>query len=689
MHKLSDNIERKYTDVITLDGFEIKTDSGFKPVVKVMQTVQYEKWILRTESLELECADTHIVFREDMTEVFVKDLIVGDKIVCKHGTETVVSVYNTYILEHMYDLEVDDDNHRFYSNDILSHNSTSTICFLLWYLLFNPNKSIALLANKGATSRMLLARVQLAYYNLPKWLQQGIVDWNKGSFSLENGSRIVAASTSSDSIRGDSFSCITGETLITVKDFLGIIRKIEIKDAAPYTEVLTNKGFKKYNGLLVTSNRKDKLKICFSDSSFLRCTLDHQVMLLDGSFVKAEDLSTNHILFGFKQIEKIEFFQSDEDVYDLINVEETASYITSGIVSHNCIVLDEMAFIPKNTYDDFYKSVYPTISSGADTKFIAVSTPNGMNHFYDAWMKAVEKKSRFVPIEVNWWDVPGRDEAWKEEQLANMSEEDFSQEYANNFVGSCHTLLRPDTLSRIDRDCLKPIQSSKQTAIFKEPIWGHKYIATVDCADTGDDASTISIIDITQYPYEQVARFKDNKISHLSFPQIIVNFATKYNMADVLVESNDVGKVILHILNYDIGYENIVSTKIGARIGLGQRTTSKTKPIGCARLKDMLESGKMIIRDADTSTELKHFVLDGHSYAAEDGYHDDLVMGLVNLAYYANTSSFRYHHDSNFTDEYRKEYEGSIMDMLTPLPMFSVDNEVDEEDLSFLRELRS
>jgi len=441
-----------------------------------------------------------------------------------------------------------------------SGKSVSTICFLLWYLLFNPSKSVALLANKGATARMLLARIQLAYYNLPKWLQQGIVDWNKGSFSLENGSRIVAASTSSDSIRGDSFGTI---------------------------------------------------------------------------------------------------------------------------------ILDEMAFIPKNTYDAFYKSVYPTISSGTETKFIAVSTPNGMNHFYDAWMKAVEKKSRFVPIEVNWWDVPGRDEAWKEEQLANMSEEDFSQEYGNSFVGSCHTLLRPDTLSRIDRDCLKPIQMSKQTAIFKEPLWGHKYIATVDCADTGDDASTISIIDITNYPYEQVARFKDNKISHLSFPQIIVNFATKYNMADVLVESNDVGKVILHILNYDIGYENIVSTKIGTRIGLGQRTTSKTKPIGCARLKDMLESGKMIIRDADTSTELKHFVLDGHSYAAEEGYHDDLVMGLVNLAYYANTSSFRYHHDSNFTDEYRKEYEESIMEMLTPLPMFSVDNEVDEEDLSFLRELRS
>lgn len=441
-----------------------------------------------------------------------------------------------------------------------SGKSTSTICFLLWYLLFNPSKSVALLANKGATSRMLLARIQLAYYNLPKWLQQGIVDWNKGSFSLENGSRIVAASTSSDSIRGDSFGTI---------------------------------------------------------------------------------------------------------------------------------ILDEMAFIPKNTYDEFYKSVYPTISSGTETKFIAVSTPNGMNHFYDAWMKAVEKKSRFVPIEVNWWDVPGRDEAWKDEQLANMSEEDFSQEYGNSFVGSQHTLLRPDTLSRIDRDCLKPIQTSKQTAIFKEPLWGHKYIATVDCADTGDDASTISIIDITNYPYEQVARFKDNKISHLSFPQIIMNFAAKYNMADVLVESNDVGKVILHILNYDIGYENIVSTKIGTRIGLGQRTTSKTKPIGCARLKDMLESGKMIIRDADTSTELKHFVLDGHSYAAEEGYHDDLVMGLVNLAYYANTSSFRYHHDSNFTDEYRKEYEESIMEMLTPLPMFSVDNEVDEEDLSFLRELRS
>ena len=158
--------------------------------------------------------------------------------------------------------------------------------------------------------------------------------------------------------------------------------------------------------------------------------------------------------------------------------------------------------------------------------------------------------------------------------------------------------------------------------------------------NTGVDYSTINVIDITEFPYRQVATYRDNKISHLMFPHAILHLALKYNNASVLVESNDVGKVILHILNYDMEYDFIISTKVGNKIQLGQRTTVKTKAVGCARLKDMIESKQLIIRDRATIEEFKHFIINTSktSYEAEEGCHDDLVMGLVVFAFFANTT---------------------------------------------------
>ncbi len=174
--------------------------------------------------------------------------------------------------------------------------STTCVSYLLHYAVFNDNVNIAILANKASTARDLLGRLQLAYENLPKWMQQGIISWNKGSLELENGSKISANSTSSSAVRGGSY---------------------------------------------------------------------------------------------------------------------------------NVIFLDEFAFIPNHIADDFFASVYPTISSGQSTKVIIVSTPRGMNHFYRMWHDSQRGKNEYIPTDVHWSEVPGRDDVWKEQTIANTSEQQF------------------------------------------------------------------------------------------------------------------------------------------------------------------------------------------------------------------------------------------------------------------------
>lgn len=219
LRRLGKALGPKFIDSIELEsGWAIETDTGFEPISHIHKTVPYEKWILKTDSFTLECADNHIVFRENFEEIFVKDLSVGDLIVTSNGLERVVSLENTHIEENMYDITVAHKNHRYYTDGILSHNTTLVVCFLVWYVIFHADKACAVLANKGSTARQIVGRIELAYQNLPKFLQQGVVAWNMGSFSLENGSSICSASTTSDSVRGSSFSCVAEDTLVTIVD---------------------------------------------------------------------------------------------------------------------------------------------------------------------------------------------------------------------------------------------------------------------------------------------------------------------------------------------------------------------------------------------------------------------------------------------------------------------------------------
>ena len=395
-----------------------------------------------------------------------------------------------------------------------SGKSTTMISYLLHYSLFNPSVNIAILANKAATARDLLGRLQLAYEHLPKWLQQGVMSWNKGSLELENGSKILASSTSASAVRGGSY---------------------------------------------------------------------------------------------------------------------------------NIIFLDEFAYVPSNVAEQFFSSVYPTISSGKSTKVMIVSTPHGMNMFYKLWTDAEEKRNSYIPIEVHWSEVPGRDEKWRKETIANTSEQQFQTEFECEFLGSIDTLITPSKLRTLAYKT--PLQSNAGLDVYEQPQKDHTYFIMVADVSRGtkNDYSAYVVFDVTQVPYRVVAKYRDNEVKPLLFPQKIYHVARAYNQAFVLVEVNDIGEQVANALQFDMEYDNLVMASMRGRAGqimgggfsggkaqLGVRTTKAVKKIGCSNLKQLLESDKIIVEDFDCINELSTFIVKGSSFEAH-GCNDGVCLYLMGL----------------------------------------------------------
>ena len=401
--------------------------------------------------------------------------------------------------------------------------TTTVAAYLLHKILFNENYRIAILANKDRGAREILSRIQLMFEHLPKWLQQGVLEWNKGNIELENGSKILSSATSSSATRGGSF---------------------------------------------------------------------------------------------------------------------------------NLLYLDEFAFVPNNIQDEFFASVYPTITSGQNTKVIITSTPNGMNMFYKIWTDSVNNKNTYSRVSVHWSMIPGRDEKWQKQTIENTSQRQFNQEYNCEFLGSSNTLIDASKLGTIPY--ADPISKKGSVDKFEEVIPGHTYLVSVDTSrGSGIDYSAFIVFDITSVPYRVVAKYRDNEIESLVYPTIIYNVGRHYNYAYVLVEVNDIGQQVADILLHDLEYENVLSTRskgragqnigggAGVKYGLGVRTTTQVKRIGCANFKSLVENDKIIINDYDLLYEMFRFIEHNNKYEAEEGEHDDLVMCCVLFSWLVHQEYFK------------------------------------------------
>ena len=418
-----------------------------------------------------------------------------------------------------------------------SGKSISSVAYLLWYAIFHPEKTVAVLANKGATAREMLARVTLMLEYLPFFLQPGTKALNKGSLEFSNNSRIIAAATSGSSIRG---------------------------------------------------------------------------------------------------------------------------------MSVNLLYLDEFAFVERAA--EFYTSTYPVVSSGKQTQIIITSTANGIgNMYHKLWEGAMQKTSEFKPFRVDWWDVPGRDEEWKQKTIANTSQLQFDQEFGNTFFGTGNTLINAQTLLAQVAQPHSEVLEGGDLLIYEKPDKLHSYIMTVDVSKgRGQDYSTFNVIDISQRPFKQVAVYRCNTISPILYPNIIYKYATLYNEAYVIVESNDQGSLVTNGLYQDLEYENLHMESFIKADRIGVEINRKIKRIGCSAIKDIIEHGKLNVVDPQTILEMSTFVAKGISFEASEGNHDDLMMNLVLFGFFAVGNNFEELTDVNLKEMMFEQRMKEIEDDVTP-----------------------
>jgi hypothetical protein len=355
----------------------------------------------------------------------------------------------------------------------------------------------------------------------------------------------------------------------------------------------------------------------------------------------------------------------------------TSSSAVRGM-SFNVIFLDEFAFVPNHIADQFFSSVYPTISSGKSTKVIIISTPHGMNMFYKLWHDAEKGKNEYIPTEVHWSAVPGRDAAWKEQTIKNTSEQQFKVEFECEFLGSVDTLISPSKLRTMPYH--DPIKQNKGLAIYEKVEPEHNYIVTVDVArGTSNDYSAFTVMDTTTLPYKMVARYRNNEIKPIIFPNIIIDVAKNYNNAYILCEVNDIGGQVADIIQFDLEYENLLMAAMRGRAGqqlgqgfsgkktqLGVKMSTAVKQVGCSNLKALIEEDKLIIPDYDTIAELTTFIVKGQSFAAEDGCNDDLAMCLVIFAWMAMQPYFKEMHDNDVRQRIYDDQRENIEQDMAP-----------------------
>lgn len=357
----------------------------------------------------------------------------------------------------------------------------------------------------------------------------------------------------------------------------------------------------------------------------------------------------------------------------------TAATTASGIrgKSVNWLYIDEAAIIPNNVAEEFFASVYPTISAGTTTKILLTSTPLGYNHFWKFWNEAEQNKNGFVCHFIPYWEIPGRDEAWAEEQRKTLGEVKFNQEVLCQFLGSSNTLISGRALSMMsskDPD----YRNDMGLDIYQDPQKDRIYVISVDVArGVGGDNSAFTIVDVTEMPYTLVGKFKNNTIAPMLFPNIIHKVARDYNDAYLLIETNDIGGQVADILHMDLEYENIlgtfksdshtyVSPGFAKHTTMGVRTTKSVKRQGCFSIKSLVEEKKLNIFDADIIHEFSTFIEKNGTYVADEGYHDDLVMTLVLFGWLTTNQYFKELTDVNVRDRIYKQQMEQIEEELTP-----------------------
>lgn len=507
----------KVIETKKISNYEILTDTGWKDLEAVYKTIPYQVWRIKTKDYFLECADEHIVFNENFEEIFVKNLKKGQKILTEKGPQRVTSIKTSKKIENMYDVAVKDENHRFYSNGILSHNSTILTIFALWMVCFNDDHRAAIVANKETTAINIFKRIRMAYEQLPNYIKPGVKDYAKTGMTLGNDSSIVVSTTTATSIRGDSL---------------------------------------------------------------------------------------------------------------------------------NTLAIDEAAFIEKHILEEFWSSVIPAISSGKKSKILMVSTPNSTdNKFYEIFSGAENGTiKQWKSARIDWWQVPGRDEKWKQDMIAVLgSEEKFLEEFGNQFLDNRMSAVGAAIIERFKQNKKPAIWTSEdgEYSVFEYPDKNKLYVIGVDVGEgIGRAASVAQVLDVTDLQnIKQVAVYGSAIIEPYHFANKLSVIGQSWGLAPMLIERNNCGAQVIDALHYKHHYEKIVVyTKISE-----QEKYNRTRHMGVLSHTNIRFDGiqnmrywvnhlqTVHINDPQTISEFETFVKqpNGSYRKRNDNFFDDRIMALV------------------------------------------------------------
>ena len=404
---------------------------------------------------------------------------------------------------------------------------------------------------------------------------------------------------------------------------------------------------------------------------------------------------------------KWDVFNSKFDNGCRIIGQTTTKKAAIGFTIH-LLFMDEFAHIPANFVDTFYENVYPTVSASTNSKVIITSTPNGFNKFYDIYTAADKGLSEYTPFRVDWWDVPGRDDAWMNQEVANLgSDEAFNRQYGNQFIAGSSLLLGPDSLKKLKGNETEfvhreMIAFEDEQVEYSGLLWDPEFnlddceedenywCFSVDIAEgTGGDYSIINIFKIELmdeadwkkvtspgsfidfYRIRQVGRFRSNEHTIEEFAKSLYILAYDVFYSEnvkLIIEWNLFGGELIKRLETvfpqrnDFDEESVVKFKhrIDARTKqFGLKVKKDNKPIFCQNFKKYITQNKIIIKDKQTVYEAATFgKLPNGTYAGQLG-HDDLIMTCINSSEFFFTLDF-----SDFAEEIHDVAEQHIQDKI-------------------------
>lgn len=553
----NDDIEHKIKEEIDISSKNIfvKTDTGYSKIKKLYKTRDYEIYRLTTNTGKiLECADKHIIFNKQMKEMFVKDVRKFMYIQTEDGPEQIISIQRLGSRVEMYDLELDDINHRYYSNGILSHNTTTTAIFFAWFSIFNTDKNLAIIAQRDQIAGEVFSKIKSIIKYLPFFLKPGCIKFNVKGYHFDNGCTAVYRPASVDAMQG--------------------------------------------------------------------YTLD-------------------------------------------------------------VLYIDEFAYIKNTQAREFWNNVYPTLSSMSNSRVMITSTPNGRNLFWELWNNAIEGKNFFKTMRVDWWEVPGRDEVWKQREIANLgSEAAFAQQYGLSFDAGVKNTLSADTFHYLNK-----VSTSFEKNLFNIGTdwdeyfrWSTKwmynlkkdwFLISVDIAEGLGNNSDYSVIKIRKMfmntngtiIFPTIGVFECNTIIVEEFAKVILLLLKRFNQDRVrlIIERNSYGDLLIkdidslseHLNNVEIYVETYAKFRRSAdnmKMEKGIRLNKNNKKVGVANWKKLVDDKIFIETDERTISQYREFGEDKNGNYKAGAGHDDLVMPDVNAAFYIKSNNTGW---NDFVEEFR------------------------------------